>query len=541
MRPWLLLLGLALSTGVAQAQAPAPAVGSCAKSRLRAVLDRNDVRAEIFPSGVYGYEVPRGTGLHAIQTADIWVGGRVGGELRVAGDRWWRPDFWPGPLLPGAVLPDPADCTPFDRMWEITVDDLEAYALHGVVSRNLAEWPWHLGAPVVDGDGDPTNYDLKAGDRPELVGQQRFWWVMNDVGNVHTETRSRPLGIEVHGSAASAENFRTEIDQATIHSFRVINRSGAPIEDAFLAVYSEADLGFRNPIYVGVDTSLGMSFAYNAQNSNTDYEVGIPPAIGLMLLDGPPAASDGLDNDYDGVTDEPGEKAGMGHFMGWGGDEDIIWAQEKYNMMTGTYRWGYPMTYGGEGWGGTVKTRYQWPGDPVTRSYWSAMNIDSAGTAMGSIRAGSVTSFGPFRLAPGASAEFTFAYVWAQGRDHLDSITELRRYAAVLKRAYRAFYWTQPSFAVIPEPGPGANGVTRPFPNPADEVADVRFTVARPARITFRLFDLMGRSVGPVVDATSEAGEHAVRIPVADLPTGLYVYRASIGSAWATGTLVVVH
>ena len=41
-----------------------------------------------------------------------------------------------------------------------------------------------------------SNYDLAAGDRPEVFGHQAAFWVMNDVGNVHQSTDSPPIGLE---------------------------------------------------------------------------------------------------------------------------------------------------------------------------------------------------------------------------------------------------------------------------------------------------------------------------------------------------------
>ncbi|GMQ83020.1 MAG: hypothetical protein BMS9Abin05_2492 [Rhodothermia bacterium] len=532
-----------LLSGVSQAQTPTPVIGSCARPLARAVLDNNNVQAELFNAGILRYEVPAGSGSYAIQTTDIWFGGYVEGQLRVAGERWGGWELWPGRLIPGAVLPDPDDCSAYDRMFEVTREDLEQYALNGIVSTNLAGWPWDLGAPTLDGDGNPSNYNLEAGDRPELIGHQRFWWVMNDMGNVHAESKSPPLGIEVQGSAAAMRDPREAIDNTTIYSYRVINRLTVPIDSMFMGVYSEADLGWWNEIFVGVDTTIGMSFAYNSVNENHEYYGGAPPAIGMVLIKGWPSASDEMDNDYDGEVDEPGEEAGFSHFMQWCGDEDIHRAWEKYNTMTGYCRWGEPITYGGRGIGGTTRTRFQWTGDPVTGAYWSAMNTDSLGTVWNEgRRPGSVSSFGPFRLGSGEFAEFTFAYVWAQGKTNLDSITKLRAAASGIKSTYDELYLRQPEFPLT-----GAfsdsfqNRMSLLHPNPADENVTVTFTVAESARVRLQLFDVLGREATTLMDGFSAPGVYTERFSVQDLSSGLYVYRVAIGRATATGTLIVQH
>jgi hypothetical protein len=50
--------------------------------------------------------------------------------------------------------------------------------------------------PYVEIDGNGY-YDPTGGDYPAVPGDQALWFVFNDVGNIHSETGSLPLGIEV--------------------------------------------------------------------------------------------------------------------------------------------------------------------------------------------------------------------------------------------------------------------------------------------------------------------------------------------------------
>jgi hypothetical protein len=103
-------------------------------------------------------------------------------------------EFVPGPW-PDAATP-PADCERYDEIWTVTQPEVARLIETGEVSEAVATWPFDLGAPVVDGDGDPEAYDPSAGDYPALHGTQTAFWVMND-GGPHPETRSEPLGVEV--------------------------------------------------------------------------------------------------------------------------------------------------------------------------------------------------------------------------------------------------------------------------------------------------------------------------------------------------------
>ncbi len=90
--------------------------GNCEPALAENYLYINNVRARIFNNGnlfwrgdPFVYEVPKGGGASAIFSASIWVGGLVGGDLRVAAARYRNFNFWPGPLNDDATLPDPND------------------------------------------------------------------------------------------------------------------------------------------------------------------------------------------------------------------------------------------------------------------------------------------------------------------------------------------------------------------------------------------------------------------------------------------------
>lgn len=175
MRCWLVTLLLLLPLAV-RAQTP----GECMLGTAEGDLDVNDVRARVFNTGALffgntttdgsGYLVPAALDTSPIFAADLWVGGKVDGELRVAAARYTRFEFWPGPLSEAGE--PPADCSVYDRIFLVSRADIELYETIGTATPDLEDCPYDLGAPVVDGDGDPGNYDLAGGDRPAILGDQ---------------------------------------------------------------------------------------------------------------------------------------------------------------------------------------------------------------------------------------------------------------------------------------------------------------------------------------------------------------------------------
>ncbi len=157
-------LGVLVAFCLAQ-HAVAQATGTCPRSEGEAYLDVNNVRARILNNGglfyrgePHIYEVPKGSHVSALFASGIWLAGTINGTIHAAGTRYGEWEFWPGPLK--SAEDPPRNCAPFDRLWEINHDDLAAFAETGEATENLLEWPWRLGAPVVDGDGIDGNYDL---------------------------------------------------------------------------------------------------------------------------------------------------------------------------------------------------------------------------------------------------------------------------------------------------------------------------------------------------------------------------------------------
>src|SRR5690606_6241947 len=145
---FLLLLLLAPLAPVSAQQ-----VGTCAPGTAEKVLDINDVRAHVFNGGNLffgnvttsgdGYLVPKATGNSPIFASSLWIGGKVDGELRMAGATYYNFEFWPGPLDEEGNPPE--DCTPYDRIYRVSRGDVARYYATGEMTDDLRDWPAHLG------------------------------------------------------------------------------------------------------------------------------------------------------------------------------------------------------------------------------------------------------------------------------------------------------------------------------------------------------------------------------------------------------------
>ena len=482
--PLLMALALLGITPSASAQGPAPA--SCVLGTAQADLDINNVAGRVFNTGglFYGngaanfYYVPATSGRSPIYASGIWVGGKVGGELRVAGGTYGAGaleyNFWPGPLDSGTGQPvNPASCAAFDKIYSVTQTDIANLLGGGSPSPDLAAWPVELGAPYfvdIDGSGtrstdgsepritrapsDPgygvngTKIDLGAGQLPDIIGTQGLWWVMNDVGNVHPSQNTPPLGIEVQVLAFSFSRADA-LGNTTFYKYKIYNKSGTDITDAYVSVWSDPDLGDASDDFVASDVESGLGFVYNETSTDgtgdgTSY--GFPaPAVGYDFFQGPIVA-DGPDEGSDLDT-----LSTSSFLYSVNGDDNLTDPSngvEIYNLQQGLFKDGSVIRAFGNGYNqsqGEI-TKFSFPGDPVTGEAWSEVN---PGPGQQPNQGGDrrfVISTGPFTLGDGDVQDIVFGIVFAQGDSNFGSITALRAADQLAQTAYDI------DFALAPPP-----------------------------------------------------------------------------------------
>ncbi len=342
-----------------------------------------------------------------------------------------------------------------------TTGEFENYT----IPESILTWPAHgrtedpyneafYLAPFTDVDGDGI-YNPQNGDFPGydifgtrscgadravwIFGDNNIWWVFNDKGNIHTETSGNSIGMEIH---AQAFTFSTndEVNSMTFMNFELINRSTFTLTETYFGVNVDTDLGNYQDDYVGCDVMRGLGYCYNGDDFDEDNQGALgyganPPAIGVDFFEGPYQDNDGIDNAYgilegealngigygDSIVDN--ERFGMRRFVYYNNDGSNIGnpqaAKDYYNYLRGIWRNGEPMTYGGNGIGGTVPCYFMFPGESDQQFHWGTNGVPmppwtevSAGNQAGDRRF--VQSAGPFTLTPGAYNNITLGTVFAQ-------------------------------------------------------------------------------------------------------------------------------
>lgn len=325
--------------------------------------------------------------------------------------------------------------------------------------------------------------------RISLFGDETHWWIFNDKGNIHTESIGDPIGMEIRAQAfAFATN--DEINKMTFYNYEMINRGTYVLSDTYFAQYVDADLGGAFDDYVGCDVSRGLGYAFNGDNFDDDYggNPGYganPPAIGVDFFEGPYQDPDGKDNygphndtingvvtpavmsvaaaladdgivykglgiGYnDGIVDN--ERYGMKRFCYYTNapipapQADPSTAAQFYNYMSGSWRFGDDVIFGGTGFAGSsgsvsgLHADYVFPSDSdplfwstkgVQTSFpWAENNTDGNGGSNPPGDRRFVQAAGPFTLRQGAINNITVGIVYARSTegDLFASVRALRR------------------------------------------------------------------------------------------------------------------
>lgn len=316
------------------------------------------------------------------------------------------------------------------------------------------DYPWY--ANLVPGRDDKT---CGADRRVSLYGDQTYWWVFNDKGNIHSESKGEPIGMEIRAQAF-AFSTDDEVNRMTFYNYELINRGTQTLQDTYFSQFLDGDVGNPFDDFAGCDVSRGLGYIYNG-DLNDETNAGLigygtnPPAIGVDFFEGPYKDADGIANGFhptdlnaaiadggivyegigigynDAIVDN--ERLGMTRFTYFTGQgqlpaySDPNLAPQYYNYMKGKWANGSNMTYGGNGYGSgigftsTIST-YMFPGDSDPLGWATAGSVTNgnwteqiAGNTSGDRRF--VQSAGSFTLRPGAVNNITIGIVYGRGFD----------------------------------------------------------------------------------------------------------------------------
>jgi hypothetical protein len=399
-----------------------------------------------------GFVYPKGTLKTAINSSGLWIAGRAGGgTIRMSVIQGNQSEFQPGQIN-GTFDTKNNDfsvaANPLNEQFRIyKVVKHDSLAAQNGEYDSWNSWPVKQGAPWVDLNGDGI-YTPRHGDIPEFFGDQMMYWVYNDLnysGHVNT-SKGLPMGVEIH-VLMWGYNQEGALGNTIFLRYQIINKSDTPYYDTYISSYIDPDIGYPKDDLPACDTLLNMGYAYNGNSvdvaSNGYYSQ--PPALGVDLLQGPVIFTG---NSFDSAKVNKTWLKGyanlkMQSFSYFGTQTNIDrvppigdsqYVSIAYEYMIGRRGW-YDTTHLNP----FTRTPSNFPlsGDPVESKGWLPNNNR---IAINPQNFKILVSTGPFTFAAKDTQEIIYAFIIAQGKDKLNSVSLLKTYDAVVEQAYQSNY-----------------------------------------------------------------------------------------------------
>ena len=555
----------------------------CNPAVSRTTLETNNVRAHYMvtgpslsePNTQRGFEVPKGSGKSAFSALSFWIGGiDAVGTLKVAAQTYRQAStlglgFWAGPLNVDSATTSTGFCNLYDQIWRINANEVRNHRNNVgnagyQVPANIANWP---GNGEVAFGYDPnlapyhdvnTNgiYDPAQGDYPKFLGDEALWMVYNDKGNAAVANKT-PIGIEVQ-ETIFAFNRSGPLSNAQFIEYKIINRSAIRLDSVFYGHFVDPALGNPNDDFIGCDVARGMGFVYNTDDDDEGLDgYGVqPPAAGLAVFRGPYSdLNDGFDNNLNGQADElftgcdqqaRTESMTMWNFMSFVNDPTVLGypttAEHAYNYLTGRWKDGQRMVFGGDGYPGSpgatnIPARYQFPGNsdpngygiggsvtnPVSAPFnWTVPSGIPGGPNVPAASRRFVMSMGPGTLLPGAVNTYIVGALWARATSGgaQGSLTAMRNAKTQIQQAFDncSIY--------------GLNGLStskkslahiRVYPNPCNDLVWIEGDDLEGQQLQIHILNLQGKLIRKATSSFSY--ERRIVIDMSELETGLYVIQ----------------
>ena len=377
------------------------------------------------------YEVPVGSGHNSNYASSIWLGGMNDDNIfHMAGGKFsGQTDWVTGPVSNDYNTTEYG--TKYHRLWKVDKAEIDEHIANWsttgyTIPEVIENWP-----DIAEYFDFNTNgiYDPENGDYPIIRGDQAILTIFNDDLGNFTDDRVK-MRVEVHAMTYAYSSPDSAINNTIFTNYKIFNKSDNNYSSVYLGVYDDIDIGGATDDYMGTDTSLNSYYVYNGDNSDAEYGTGNIPAQSVTFLSSKMTSATYFTNNSGPATSDPNHP------------------EEYYNYLLGYWKDGSPMTFGGNGYGGTSPIKYVFTGDPSVPTGW---NENDAGNSSGDRRG--VGVIGPFELATGQLICIDIAYVNAikWGYTNLHSVKTLKARIPQIRNWYYNQNFICDSITTLPD------------------------------------------------------------------------------------------
>ncbi|MHB1279332.1 MAG: T9SS type A sorting domain-containing protein [Bacteroidia bacterium] len=459
-------------------------------------------------NGNAAFEIPKGSGVHAILSSGLWIGGldSSGGiRLSIATYDTSGRDFLPGPIDRSTLLPD--DSSYWNYVWHVDSLEIADHKTH--YNNNGYQAPWSIAnwpgsntrpgnynpvlAPFIDLNNNSI-YEPQLGEIPFVPGTEAAYFIMNDKRAQHQQSGAQGMGLEIYALVYTV----AEMPNTVFVKYRIVNRSYSQYNGVFAGLYTDFMLGNPNDNYTSTDSLRNTYFCYNGLPYDSSGYLGMAPVMGVKRLNGKLNRTIGFNWD---PADPQGWPVTPEDYYGY---LNAVW-KDKTELMDPN----------------SSQTSFLYQGDPCNGAGWT--EYGSSGVVPG--RRNMLGSSGPYTLAHGQSISLDIAYIFTQKQgDVLANVCDFYTDADAVQ-----LYYDQKLNALDQTPQKLALQV---YPNPAQK--EIYWNLPEGiVSISIQLFDMQGKARNYSASATA--------IDVTDLANGIYLLRISDGEGNIYQNKVVIN
>lgn len=519
----------------------------------------NNISTWIWNTGVFnqdlrtnntpGFEWPRGSNKFALFTSGLSIGAYVNGQLRMANASY------NGEYCPGYVL-DSAGIALYKTDARFKIYSIK-YNSNRYNNPDYSKWKdvIQYGAPFNDINNNKI-YDDGI-DEPGMpdADQTVFVCITDADPSNHTTSEgfsggTRPLYAEVHLTAWSYQY--ANMNDIQFFKWDVINKSGASWDKTYFSIVTDPDLGDASNDYIGCDTTLQLSYCYNATNqdgngSSRTYGTN-PPAVGQLFLRGA-HIKNSHGNDTLNMTSSC-------YFTGTGSG-GIVCEQDPssnpiqaYNYMKGIKKdgtpWVVPYTEPPQ------ITKFCYSGDPETGAGWteySGMVKNCGGTLYGQTDPSPpgdrryIFSSGSDMLTVNHldTQKIVIAQLIARGNSNKNSVTKLKGLASFTRSVFYQFIEGNETYYTVPSPIiPTKYALYQNFPNPFNPVTTIKYEMKKLWHVKIQVYDMKGELISTLVNEDKPQGSYEIKFDASNLPSGIYFVKMVSGGGFEDSKKMVV-
>ena len=307
-------------------------------------------------------------------------------------------DFWAGPLnssldptIRGTAFGEEY-CQNFDRFWTINKAEVLSHrqdwddngSIDNNVADNILEWPgqgnpefegingWILPdedmAPFVDRN-DNGIYEPMSGDYPAIRGDWNIWKIINDAGNIHTESNGDKFKMELSIMFYAFESDDSTISKTFYTDIELRNDNSTKMDSLVISLFTNHSKVDQQIVFqdgVGCNPAENYSFAYGLGEDSSS------PSHSMLIIQKILTEEEQVDKKFSHFTycANPAEDNPPSIIT----DPSSVIEYTRY--MSGEWRDGSPLTFGGNGYAGQTPTDFAFPDNPTDPNGWSMCSED---------------------------------------------------------------------------------------------------------------------------------------------------------------------